>query len=343
MTEADSRGLPTIVTANTVAADVTAYRLLIDNAVDLIVLADAHRNRTFVSPSSREILGFEPAELLGGDAYALVHPDDAHEVRSRFGFVGPDCPCISMTFRMRRKDGTFIWVEGRYRYLPEDGGFLAMLRDITTQKTAEARLIEAYAELEAANCILTSLASKDGLTGLINRRRFDELLQEEFSRSARQELPLGLVLLDVDYFKRYNDRYGHIAGDQCLIQIGQAIQGVLRRPGDCAARYGGEEIVVLLPATDADGAMTMAERMRRAVADLGLAHLGNPLGIATVSAGAGAVQPFANIGRPTDLVHETDQALYRAKADGRNTVRRAGPQVASNHQRGVLVDARCRI
>jgi diguanylate cyclase (GGDEF)-like protein/PAS domain S-box-containing protein len=307
-------------------------RVLIENSVDLIVRGDANRNRIFVSPSSREILGYEPSDLMGGHAYELVHPDDAAQVSAKFQQVGPDNPCQSIVFRMRRRDGDYIWVEGRYRHLPQDGGILAMLRDITAQKRAEIMLADAMNQLELSNRMLINLASRDGLTGIANRRCFDEMLDEEFRRSCRQDLPLAVILFDVDYFKSYNDCYGHLAGDKCLIRIANAVATALNRPGDLAARFGGEEIVVLLPATDLDGAVVIAQQIRETIAGLAIVHGGNKLGIVTISGGVCATSLPHFGDTPASLLHAADQALYQAKADGRNCVRAGAASDAARNE-----------
>ncbi len=300
--------------------DAAMFRLIVENAGDMIVRGDAAGNRTYVSPSYREILGYEPGEVLGNHAYQLVHPDDLAHVSAVFGRIGPDMPSADLQFRMRRKDGTYLWIGARYRHLPDQGGVVAILRDIDARKIAEERLREAHEELKTAHRALRELADRDGLTGLANRRRFDELLASEFRRAQRQELPLGLVLLDVDHFKAYNDTYGHLAGDECLRRVGRAIQGAISRPGDHVARYGGEEIAALLPATDLAGAVRMADRMREAVIGLGLRHIRTDYGVTTVSAGASAFLPMGVGGNPLDLINAADRALYQAKAEGRNRV-----------------------
>jgi diguanylate cyclase (GGDEF)-like protein/PAS domain S-box-containing protein len=296
------------------------FREIVENAADVIVRGDAARRRTYVSPSSREMLGYEPAELLEGHGFSLVHPDDLRDVEQAFATLGPANPCLHLIFRMRRKDSAYIWVGGRYRHLADDGGVLCVLRDITAQKQAELQLAEVLAKLEAANEKLRDIAYIDGLTGLSNRRRFDERLEEEYRRAERWYQPLGLVLLDVDHFKGFNDRYGHLAGDDCLRRISRSVAAAVPRSGDCAARYGGEEIAVLLPATGLDGAMAVAERIRAAVAALGIAHEGSRFGIVTVSGGAVETWPSRPGGVPSDLIRAADAALYRAKAAGRNRV-----------------------
>ncbi|HEY0182876.1 MAG TPA: diguanylate cyclase [Rhodopila sp.] len=296
------------------------YRLMIEHSADLIIRYDARHDRTYVSPSCREMLGYEPGELLGWLSDMLVHPSDRAEIATRFRQIGPARPNQTLTFRAIRKDGGVIWVEARYRYLPEDGGALGIIRDITEFKLAETMLAEANETLGAANQVLQRLALQDGLTGLANRRRFDERLEEEFRRARRQELPLSVLLLDVDHFKAYNDRYGHLAGDECLRRISGAITSVMRRPGDQTARFGGEEFVVLLPGTEASGAFVVAEQIRQAVSALAIEHPDSDAGIVTVSAGTASFTPSASDDGPIKLIDAADHALYRAKAGGRNRI-----------------------
>lgn len=186
------------------------------------------------------------------------------------------------------------------------------------------RRARSEAQLASANAELSRLASTDGLTHLANRRRFDEALGQEWRRAAREETPLALLLLDVDRFKRFNDEYGHQAGDACLRAIAAAIGRPPCRPGDLIARYGGEEFAVLLPGTDAAGAAEVAERVRSAVEALCRPHAGNAEcgGIVTVSIGVGSVRPSLDAGAAgTDaLLVAADLALYAAKRDGRNRV-----------------------
>jgi diguanylate cyclase (GGDEF)-like protein/PAS domain S-box-containing protein len=318
-----------------VPPDDNMFRLIVENAADVIVRGDAARNRTYVSPSSREMLGYEPEELLGAHAFDLVHPEDRDAVAAVFARIGPDCPVAYCMFRMRRKDGTYLWIGGRYRHLPRDGGILAILRDITEPKAIEAKLARANAKLEAANQELQYLAHRDGLTGLANRRRFDELLETEFRRARRDHLPLGMILVDVDHFKAYNDRYGHTEGDECLRRIGKALRHALLRPADLAARYGGEEFVALLPCTHLDGSLAIAEQFRQAIQALAIPHLGSAFGVVSVSVGASSMIPIQPGDRPLQLVNAADAALYEAKDAGRNSVR--GSSVFMDRQRALRV------
>lgn len=300
------------------------FRLIVENTVEVIVRYDANHKRVYVSPSSREMLGYDPAEMLGKPAYELNHPDDLELAYQTLRGIGPENPCNKLIFRIRRKDGVYIWLETLYRYLPEDGGVLSAARDITARKRAEEELAEANAKLEAANSILAILANQDGLTGLSNRRYFDETFEREFLRAQRENAPISLIMLDVDYFKKYNDIYGHLAGDACLRKVAQVLREVLCRPGDQVARYGGEEIAAILPGTDLQGAMPVAERICKAVEGLDLVHLGSPYGRVTVSIGASAMMPWTVVDSPTRLIQEADRVLYQAKEAGRNRVRCAG-------------------
>jgi diguanylate cyclase (GGDEF)-like protein/PAS domain S-box-containing protein len=163
---------------------------------------------------------------------------------------------------------------------------------------------------------LERLARTDPLTGLGNRRRFDEHLELEVARAARTSEPLSLLMCDVDYFKAYNDRYGHQQGDACLARVASALEGASRRPADLAVRYGGEEFALVLPATAAEGATKIAERVRAAVRDLAIVNEGSPgRGVVTISVGVATV-----IGAWTapEIIALADRALYEAKASGRD-------------------------
>lgn len=171
---------------------------------------------------------------------------------------------------------------------------------------------------EAADKALRLAATTDALTGLANRRRFNEVLNTEFFRLKRSGAPLSLIILDVDYFKRFNDRYGHVQGDECLRAIGQAIKASVHRHPDLAARFGGEEFVVIAPETGANGALALAERIRHAVTRLEIPHEDNTAA-PHVTASLGVATRYASeLETPESLVELADQALYQAKHSGRN-------------------------
>ncbi|AWU94451.1 diguanylate cyclase [Azospirillum ramasamyi] len=171
--------------------------------------------------------------------------------------------------------------------------------------------------------LLRSLSFLDGLTGIANRRRFDDAMTREWRRCTRSHLPLSLIILDVDHFKAYNDEYGHQAGDECLRLVAELLADRARRPSDLVARYGGEEFVCLLPETDGTGAIRVAEGFRAAVAEQRIPHAQSPVApFVTISLGVATVTPSAD-GSPERLAEMADQLLYRAKRAGRNRVQDA--------------------
>ncbi|CAO3415106.1 diguanylate cyclase domain-containing protein [Azospirillum endophyticum] len=171
--------------------------------------------------------------------------------------------------------------------------------------------------------LLRSLSFLDGLTGIANRRRFDETMAREWRRCARSHLPLSLIILDVDHFKAYNDQYGHQTGDECLRIIAEVLSERVRRPSDLVARYGGEEFICLLPETDGPGATGVAEGFRTAVAERRIPHAQSPVAPhVTISLGVASVIPSAE-GSPDRLAETADRLLYRAKRAGRNRVQGA--------------------
>jgi len=182
-------------------------------------------------------------------------------------------------------------------------------------------LVEARTSaLEDAKKRLEALSNTDGLTGIANRRAFDGMLVQEWKRGQRAGTPLALIMLDVDHFKKFNDRYGHPAGDRCLQALARALAQAGRRAGELAVRYGGEEFVMLLPNADGHDALETAYHIQQGVWALALPHAETPAGIVTVSLGVASVVPSAQL-IPDDLVQRADSALYRAKQAGRNCVR----------------------
>ena len=183
----------------------------------------------------------------------------------------------------------------------------------------ESKVLERTLELEAANHKLAAMSTTDGLTGIANRRRFDEVLVEEWRRAMRSGSYLTLAMIDVDWFKKYNDRYGHQTGDECLRQVASVLESAARRAGDFVARYGGEEFAVIATGTTADCSPAFAHALRAAVEQLQLPHAGSPFLVITVSIGVACRVPTADQ-TPDALLQEADAALYRAKAEGRNRV-----------------------
>ncbi len=191
---------------------------------------------------------------------------------------------------------------------------------VTMQQRDEAfrALRVSQRKLAESNLRLQRLVSVDGLTGIPNRRFFDERLEEEWQRGSREQGWLTLVMIDVDHFKAYNDLHGHLAGDESLKEVAGALSAVLLRPSDVVARYGGEEFVLILPGTDPDGAIAIAEKMLKAIDTLGIPHETSPTSrYLTISLGVATTVPSQNV-KSSILLAEADSALYEAKEAGRN-------------------------
>ncbi len=293
------------------------FKFLADSSSDVIIRCSLDGTAQYASPSLFRLLGIEAAEIIGKSHMAFVLPEDLpvlHAVTARHA-AGLDDGLA--TFRMIRRDGTIIWVEGSGRTVrdPATGttNYVIILRDISDRKALETKLSE--------------LALTDGLTGLANRRAFDDALEKEWKRTKRAGGALSLLLLDLDRFKAFNDHYGHQVGDDCLRAVAAAIGAALRRPGDLAARYGGEELAIILPETDLAGAIAIAEVVRSAVAALCIAHVENKEGDGLVSVSIGAATALSRVGgsvqMPAGLLQAADTALYKAKQRGRNRVETA--------------------
>jgi diguanylate cyclase (GGDEF)-like protein/PAS domain S-box-containing protein len=291
-------------------SDAIDFQFLAEHSRDIIVRSEMDRVLRYVSPSSFNVLGWKPEEMLGKVVDDFILPEDLPVLAAAIA-RGDD----SATMRMLRKDGSTTWMENRAQLVRdpvtgEPAEWVVTLRDISERKILEEAL-----EVQALT---------DGLTGLANRRAFDEALEREWRRTLRAGTKISLLLLDVDHFKKFNDLYGHSVGDDCLRAVSAAIRSVVRRPGDLVARYGGEEITVILPDTDLDGARRVAEQMREAIMSLHLPHAENLDGEGWVTASVGVATALALVGgtirMPESLLIAADGALYKAKHAGRNCV-----------------------
>ncbi|MCD4674545.1 MAG: diguanylate cyclase [Desulfobacula sp.] len=269
------------------------------------------------NPEYAWMLGYESAEVVAEQitdfaVQTFFDPEKADEFM--FGVFEAE-EVIRFRCRLKRKDNSFVWALC-YAKATHDGsgrmdGFNGFSIDISDTVRAEQ-------ELKKVNEKLKMLSVIDGLTQIPNRRRFDEYLESEWKRHYRDKDQISVILSDIDFFKLYNDNYGHQGGDDCLKKVAQAIQDSAHRSADLAARYGGEEFVLVLPRTDAGGAMAVAEKVRINVMNLEIAHEKSKVNdYVTLSLGVATMVPgkdnFAE-----DLVALSDQALYEAKENGRN-------------------------
>ncbi|HEY8602164.1 MAG TPA: diguanylate cyclase, partial [Thermomicrobiales bacterium] len=197
------------------------------------------------------------------------------------------------------------------------GAALRLKHEIDRRAARERELIEVTRQLEAANERLQQISLTDGLTGLANRRHFDQVLRREWNRALRNRSPLALILADVDHFKRFNDTYGHQEGDGCLTAVAEALGECANRSSDLAARYGGEEFALILPGTDIEGARAVGERLLTNVTARAIPHRASSVGpIVSISAGVASVIPDEKLSTSA-LIAAADQALYQAKEAGR--------------------------
>lgn len=263
-----------------------------------------------------EVLGYAPGELLpSSEAFTnLVHPEDREAVR-RTAQEPNDKAVSNLNARLLTKTQGYRWFNLRTHWQRDAQGrserAAGAISDIHDRLQAEA-------DLKAAQKDLMHLAFHDALTGIGNRRAFDDRLENELARSRRNKAPLSLLLLDLDYFKRFNDRYGHPAGDDCLRLVAACIQKQIRRPADFVGRIGGEEFGAILPETSLSGAQGIAQSILLAIRELKIPHEESPLGMVSMSIGIGCTS--AQVDTAPVLFASADRALYRAKDAGRNAV-----------------------
>ncbi|MCS3761838.1 diguanylate cyclase domain-containing protein [Bradyrhizobium centrosematis] len=307
-------------TAQALVAQEANFRLLAEQSSDMVTRIGLDNQLLYVSPSCVRITGWSPEELLGTSSLAGIHSDDTERVEQAVtALKNGEAEEARFVYRQRHRDKGEIWAEAALHVtLASDSGeidgVVAVVRDITEQKDLQDKL--------------ASLATTDGLTGLANRRAFDERLADEWARARRDDTQLSLLLIDVDHFKKFNDHYGHVAGDGCLRAIGRILSAHAKRPADLAARYGGEEFAVLLPNTDAAGCAEVGEGIRRALHELALLHVQNPPSrLVTASVGAATARPSQATTDCSTLVAAADRALYAAKDSGRDRLVMSGQVV----------------
>ena len=296
-----------------------SLQLLAENCGDVIFRFGVDGQARYISPSVERLYGCTLREIyaMGGNVVenGFIYEEDKEKVALAVqGHFSGTLPSVKLEFRIKRRDGAVIWVETNCSTIldpqtnqPTDIVFT--MRDIHEKKILEAQL-EAFAR-------------KDGLTGIANRRSFDEALEKEWHCALGENNALSLLIIDIDCFKTFNDATGHQAGDDCLRTVAAAIAEHATQESELAARYGGEEFAVILPHTDYHKALAAGERIRSAVVALAVPHPGNEassvvtasVGVATAIAASGGT-----IEMPHGLLQAADAALYKAKAGGRNRV-----------------------
>lgn len=293
----------------------TDFQGLAEHSADVICRVGLDNRFDYVSPSSFEVLGWTPEEMMAMEPFGIVCAEDRPMVvaAARHHLTpGVEAPLIAP--RLRKKDGTLVWMEVSGR----------VVRDAATGKATETIIVmRDMTERKKLEDKLSALALTDSLTELPNRRAFDETLDREWKRTLREGSQISLLLLDLDHFKEFNDQYGHQVGDDCLRAVAGAVRGAVRAT-DIPARYGGEEIAVILPSTNTPGATEVAEKVRLAVESLQIVHEANPEGRYWVTASIGIATALSRQGgamrMPENLLLAADNALYKSKREGRNQV-----------------------
>jgi len=307
--------------AKALVAKEADFRLLAEQSSDVVMRIGLDERILYASPSYARVFGWDPAKLLGAPALAGINPEDRPRLEQTIAALKEgETEEARVIYRAPQREKGEIWVETALRITRasetnEIDGVVAISRDITEQKDLQNKL--------------AALATSDGLTGLANRRHFDERLTDECARAKRDGLPLSLLLIDVDHFKKFNDHYGHPAGDACLRALARILAAQVRRPADLAARYGGEEFVLLLPNTDCDGCMQVGERVRETLRELGLPHaLNAPSKLVTISLGGATFIAAHGMTDHTALLAAADRSLYEAKNGGRDRLVMSGQVLA---------------
>jgi diguanylate cyclase (GGDEF)-like protein/hemerythrin-like metal-binding protein len=298
--------------------DSVSNQIAVINPKGMIVMTN-HAWRCFALENCVEPGKQPPKTEIGANYLAVCKDAAAHSsdgamtacegiqavISGRLPQFSLEYPCHSPT--------TQRWFIMQAAPLGLEKGAVIVHNDITMRKQAELALLKTNRRLEALSCI-------DGLTNISNRRHFDEVLRKEYTRHSRSGGELSLILLDIDYFKLYNDHYGHLQGDECLRQVGRLLAGCVLRSADLAARYGGEEFVCILPDTDHAGAVMVAEKIRRGIMELAIPHT-ESRAAAVVTVSLGVVTDYTSkSGSAEALLEQADILLYQAKAQGRNRV-----------------------
>lgn len=300
------------------------FRELADMLPQIVFETDARGNLTFVNRQAYPLCGYSPDDnLIGASTLSFYPPEDRaraiENIQNRM--VGK--PMGSNEYRIIRKDGSTFPALVHSTAIMRNGkpaGLRGMIVDISEQKETEAKIRELLQQLEIEKRYAQESAITDGLTLLYNRRHFDAMLRSDFFHSKRTGGVFSLIMLDVDYFKKYNDTYGHLAGDDCLRHIGGVLKQIVGRTHDTVARYGGEEFAVIMPETDARGALVIANRLREGVIELNLPHAASDAApIVTISIGVVTLRT-SDHETQDQVVALADEALYEAKRTGRNRV-----------------------
>ncbi|MCF7822333.1 MAG: diguanylate cyclase [Mariprofundaceae bacterium] len=298
------------------------FKTLFTNSPDPTWIVDENNVFILCNDAAFKILGYESIEALLSRHPSEVSPEFQPDGQSSLNKANEMMACARregihrFEWEHRRSNGTCFPVEVTLSSIKIKGKncLYCTWRDISERKTIEKKLQNLNQKLEL-------LSLHDGLTDIANRRMFDSRQLLEWGRSMREKQPLSLIMIDIDYFKQYNDTYGHLPGDECLIMVAKALSEVSKRAMDLCARYGGEEFALLLPNTNLMQAINLAEECREKIYQLKIPHKSSSVcDVVTISAGVASITPDKDVPIPS-LAKAADEALYLAKHQGRNTVK----------------------
>jgi diguanylate cyclase (GGDEF)-like protein/PAS domain S-box-containing protein len=299
--------------------DPGVYRTLLESTRAIPWRIDWSTMRfTYIGPQIEELLGWSPSTWLSVNDWAdRIHEEDRQKTVDFCVAQSQQGVDHEADYRALTRDGDHVWIRDVVHVVRREDGsvdsLVGFMFDITARKQAEDKILQLQRELEV-------LSYRDSLTGVANRRMFDALYPVEWAKARATGEPLSLVVIDIDYFKQYNDHYGHMQGDECLRRVAQAMDEGASRSRDLCARLGGEEFVLLLPATDAEAARNVAERCRKLLAHKAIPHARSGGGrLVTVSMGVGTIAPGAQDDADVFL-DRIDRRLYQAKSAGRDRI-----------------------
>lgn len=304
---------------NDLDSDSAVYKTLLESTKAIPWKIDwATMTFAYIGPQIEPLLGWSQASWESANDWAMrMHPDDREHVVNFCVAQSKAGVDHEADYRALTKENGYVWIRDVVHVVRNAQGevesLIGFMFDISERKKTEEKLLALQKELEA-------LSFKDGLTGIANRRQFDASLEREWESARGSQLPLSLLLFDVDFFKQFNDLYGHVQGDKCLTDIAQTLNLAAVGPRDVVARFGGEEFVILLPETDAIGAQRVAKRCQRLIEKRAITHAQSPHGqLVTASIGLGTIMPNDRMST-TDFLQAVDRQLYAAKQNGRNRI-----------------------
>ncbi|MCF6322888.1 MAG: sensor domain-containing diguanylate cyclase [Gammaproteobacteria bacterium] len=313
---------------NKMEPDDSVYKVLLESTNAIPWKIDWQSKKfTYIGPQIESLLGWSASSWDSiEDWVERMHPDDRESVVN-FCVAQSQAGCDhEADYRALTKNGGYIWIRDVVHVIRKNGkieSLIGFMFDISKRKQTEHKLLRLQKELE-------EFSFKDALTEIANRRMFDSIFEREWLSAQRNQHPVALILLDIDFFKEYNDHYGHIMGDDCLKQVAQILYNVAIRPGNFVARFGGEEFVLVLAETDEASAIAIAEECRSEIIKHAIPHEKSPISkTLSISAGISAIVPSGNSERK-NFIQQVDTLLYQAKLTGRNRV--THKTTISNHE-----------